>query len=299
MQHITVLQQEVLNGFSPKKDAVIVDCTLGSGGHAIKLIETLGKEGVYIGIDQDPTALEASQKRIGSVEATVHYVLGNFRDITKLIKELNIQSVDYILADLGWRIEQFDGTSGIKRGFSFNTDEPLAMTYGDPDDYAFTAADIVNEWSEEDIANVIYAYGQEHYSRRIAKAIVEYRSKQTIATAKELADIIYKAVPSQYAKKKIHPATKSFQGLRIAVNDEFDSLSTLITDGFLLMKKTSRMAIISFHSLEDKIIKEEFRSLKRDNKAVLVNKKPIVASREEIKNNPRSRSAKLRIIEKI
>ncbi len=299
MQHITVLQNEVLEVLRPPKDAVIVDCTLGSGGHAETIVSTLSKKSVYIAIDQDPTALESSQKRLGETKATLHFENGNFKDIKAIVLKYGYQEVDAIIADLGWRIEQFDGSSGVPRGFSFKANEPLLMTYGDPDSYSFTAYDIVNEWHEEDIANVLYAYGEERFSRRIAHAIILRREEQVIATSDDLAEVIASAVPKAYARGKTHPATKSFQALRIAVNDEFDSLTALINEGFELLKPGGRMAIITFHSLEDRIVKEHFRNLTRDQRAVLVHKKPIVPNYDEVKTNSRARSAKLRTIEKL
>jgi 16S rRNA (cytosine1402-N4)-methyltransferase len=173
------------------------------------------------------------------------------------------------------------------------------MTYGNPKDYAFTAEDIVNDWAEEDIANVLYGYGEERYSRRIAKAIVEERRNTRLTTGKQLAELIAGAVPAQYRHGKINPATKSFQGLRIAVNDEFSVLETFISDAFMYLKPGGRLAVISFHSLEDRIVKLAFRAYTHDQKGVLVTKKPIVASDGELKDNPRARSAKLRIIQKI
>lgn len=299
MKHITVLQQEATHALNLSKDSVVVDCTFGSAGHAEVILASLGKKGVYIGVDADETALKPYKEMQSSYDATIHLVHDNFRNIQAILQKLNIDSVDAILADLGWRMEQFDGSSGLPRGFSFKTDEPLAMTFGSPKQYAFTAYDIVNEWDEEDIANVLYGYGQERYSRRIAKGIVAYRKKTPITTSLCLAEIIEKAVPVVYRHKKTHPATKSFQALRIAVNDEFDALQELLSKGFEVLRPGGRMAIITFHSLEDRIVKETFKTYARDQKGVLVTKKPIAPSEEEQKENPRARSAKMRTIEKI
>ncbi len=299
MKHITVLQQEAVSMLDLKKDSVVVDCTLGSGGHAGAILDILTEKGTYIGIDVDKTALQANSDLQERAEARVIFVNDNFRNIAAVLQDQQIIAVDAILADLGWRMEQFEGTAGEPRGFSFRKDEPLSMTYGASGSYAFTAYDIVNDWKEEDIANVIYAYGEERFSRRIARKIVETREKSPICTSLELAQLIEKAVPGIYAKRRIHPATKTFQALRIAVNDEFDALRDLLLDGFDCLKGGGRMAIITFHSLEDRIVKETFRTLTRDQKAVLVNKKPIEATAEELQANPRARSAKLRVIEKI
>ncbi len=299
MRHITVLQQEATHELNLSKGSVVVDCTLGSAGHAETILSIIGKEGTYIGLDADKTAIEANTHLHSEYKATIHLVHSNFRDIKQTLETLGINSVDAVLADLGWRMEQFDGSSGEKRGFSFQEDEPLHMTFGSPNDYPFTAHDIVNEWDEEDIANVVYAYGEEHFSRRIAKAIVEKRKEEEITSSVQLADIIYHAVPVPYRRKRTHPATKSFQALRIAVNDEFDALKELLASGMDVLKPGGRMGIISFHSLEDRIVKQTFREYARDQKGVLVFKKPMAPSAEEQNSNPRARSAKYRVIEKI
>lgn len=297
MQHITVLEHEAVELLDLKSDSVVVDCTLGSGGHAKRILDTLGKKGHYIGLDADPTAIATNQDLISSYDASVTLVESNFRNIDTTLESLDIPQVDAILADLGWRIEQFDGSSGLPRGFSFQSDEPLHMTFGSPENHPFTAYDIINDWAEEDIANVIYGYGEERFSRRIAAVVVQRREVGPIERANELAEIVKEAVPGFYRNKRTHPATKTFQALRIAVNDEFDALEELIQKGFNLLKPNGRMAIITFHSLEDRIVKHSFRSLVQEQKVVLVNKKPLEPSLEEQSKNPRSRSAKLRIIE--
>ncbi len=299
MRHITVFKEVVAEVLAPKTGAVIVDCTLGAGGHAEALLPLIGPTGTYIGIDADPTALESARRHLGAAGEEVRYVCGNFSRLPDILARERIEQVDHIIADLGWRIEQFTGESGVPRGFSFNADEPLLMTYGDPDSYSFTARDIVNEWHEADIANVLFGYGEERFARRIAKAIVEARAEKHIETARELGELIKASVPHWYRQGRVHPATKSFQALRIAVNDEFDALTSLIQDGFETLKGNGRMAIITFHSLEDRIVKEHFKGFVRDGKGILVHKKPIAADVHTIKDNPRARSAKLRTIEKL
>lgn len=298
MKHVTVLLQEAVSLLNLSEDSVVVDCTLGSGGHGTHIVNALGSNGIYIGIDADKSAIEDNSSLHTNTKAHVALVEGNFRTIKAILAKENIEKVDAILADLGWRIEQFEGTKGEPRGFSFKKDEPLAMTFGSPTKYAFTAYDIINEWKEEDIANVIFAYGEERLSRRIARRIVAEREIQPIETSLQLADIVARAVPN-FKGKRTHPATKTFQALRIAVNDEFDALRDLLLDGFDCLKPGGRMAIISFHSLEDRIVKETFRTFIRDQKGVQVTKKPTVASPEELEANPRARSAKLRVIEKV
>lgn len=297
MRHVTVLKNESIEALNLKESSVVVDCTLGSGGHGMAIASHLGADGVYVGFDADPSAIKENEKRFSDVTPTVHLINDNFRNIQATLTELNITNVDAILADLGWRMEQFSGETPKARGFSFQTDEPLLMTYGNPEKYPFTAKDIVNEWDEEDIANVIYGYGEERAARKIARAIVEKRKDSLIETSLQLANLIAEVVKTP-RRVKTHPATRTFQALRIAVNDEFEALETLLSDGFAALKPGGRMAIISFHSLEDRIVKHTFRSYVHDQQAVLVNKKPITASPEELENNPRSRSAKLRVIEK-
>jgi len=184
------------------------------------------------------------------------------------------------------------------KGFSFQVSEPLYMTYGNPADYAFTAHDVVNDWKEEDRANVIYAYGEERQARKIAKAIVEARAEATIVSSGQLAEIITKVIKKN-PRVRIHPATKTFQALRIVVNDELDVVETFIAEAFSLLEPQGRLAIITFHSLEDRVVKHRFRSLRDNGQGLLVTKKPVIASVDELTNNPRARSAKLRIIEKI
>jgi 16S rRNA (cytosine1402-N4)-methyltransferase len=295
MQHITVLQTEAVEALALHPASVVVDATLGAGGHTREILQCLGKTAVYVGIDADKAAVDTAKAEQKS-KATMHLVQGNFGDLDAILDELGINSVDAVLADLGWRTDQFIEKG---RGFSFTDEIGLEMTYGEASNYSFTAKDIVNEWAEADIANVLYGYGEEQYSRRIAKAIVAERAKAPIETAAALATIISAAVPAGYRRGRIHPATKSFQGLRIAVNDEFGVLETFIASVFARLRSRGRLAIITFHSLEDRIVKLAFRAYTQDQKGVLVQKKPVTPTKEELQKNPRSRSAKLRIIEKV
>lgn len=291
--HKTVLKKEAIDSLDLKPNSVVVDCTLGVGGHAGSIVEKLSSQGVFLGIDADESAVSSLEKLKAS-SAEVHLVCGNFRNLKSILSGLSLTPTA-ILADLGWRTDQFE--SGGK-GFSFTSDDPLLMTYGDPASYTFTAADVVNDWAEESIADVIYGYGEEQYSRRIAKAIVENRKSKVIDTAAELAKIVESATPVSYHRKRIHPATKTFQALRIVVNDELGSLETLLKDGFQSLAPGGRMTIISFHSLEDRLVKKTFRELEHDKRGRRINKKPIIATKEELEVNPRARSAKLRTIEK-
>jgi len=295
MKHITVLREQAIVALTVRKDSVVVDATLGAGGHASEILKLLGKKGIYIGLDADPTAVDEAKEFLKG-QAKMHLIHRNFSQLHTVLEELGIEKVDAVLADLGWRSEQFAQEG---RGFSFNDTQGLLMTYGAPEDHLFTAYDIVNGWAEEDIANVIFGYGEERYSRRIAKAIVAQREGAPIATAVELAEIVSQAVPAMYRRGRTNPATKTFQALRIAVNDEFLVLEQFIAQAWAALVPGGRLAIISFHSLEDRIVKHSFRSLTQDQQGVLVTKKPIIPTQEEVINNPRARSAKLRVIEKI
>ncbi len=295
-KHITVLIDEAVEALALKKSSTVVDATLGASGHASHIVEKLGTQGVFIGIDADPLAIEAGKQLFKNTSCTTHLAVGNFRNIDSVATTLKITEVDAILADLGWRMEQFSGNG---KGFSFQVDEPLIMTFGEAKEYPFTARDIVNEWKEADIRNVLKGYGEERFAGRIARAIVETRDEHPIETTYELVEVIKKATPLVYQRGRIHPATRTFQALRIAVNDEFDALETFIKKSIALLGKGGRLAIISFHSLEDRIVKHLFKNLAHDQVGVVVTKRPLTATEEELHDNPRARSAKLRIFEKI
>ena len=291
MQHITVLQQEAVDGLSLRDDSIVVDATFGSGGHAREILKRLDSKGTYIGIDADQTALNA---QTFDSKATIHLVNENFRNIAQILSSLHITHADAILADLGWRMEQF---SEGGKGFSFAHDEPLHMTFGDPSQYEFTAHDIVNEWGEDSIADIIFGYGEDRAARKIAKAIVATRKQGPIKTTLQLVEIIESVFPKLHYRK-VNPSTKTFQALRIAVNDELGALEQFLKDSYEVLKPGGKMAIITFHSLEDRVVKQYFRTLKDADMAELETKKPIVPTQEELKANPRARSAKLRIITK-
>jgi len=294
-KHITVLQQESVDALGITKSSTIVDATFGSGGHAREIVSHLGTKGTFVGIDADPEAIARGKETLHG-EPTIHLVENNFRNINSVLDSLHIEKADGILADLGWRTEQFSGNG---KGFSFLVDEPLIMTFGNEGEYLFTAKDIINDWAEGDIANVLKGYGEERFAKRIAKAIVASREKQAIETTFDLVEIIKGSVPSFYRNGKLHPATRTFQALRIAVNDEFEALESFITQSLEKLASRGRLAIITFHSLEDRIVKHRFRNYTHDHIGVLVTKKPISAGVEELQVNPRARSAKLRVFEKI
>jgi 16S rRNA (cytosine1402-N4)-methyltransferase len=293
-KHTTVLLNEAVDALAINTDGVYVDATLGAHGHGGRIVAGLGSKGTYIGIDADVTAIRDAETDLKGV-CTIKLLTGNFRDIDSLLDEQGIHAVDGILADLGWRMEQFSGNG---KGFSFQVDEPLVMTYGDAEKYPFTARDVVNEWDEENIISILEGYGEERYAWRIAKAICAERINAPISTTFSLKEVIERAVPAHYLHGKIHPSTRTFQALRIAVNDELRALETFLAKCFELLTPHGRLAIITFHSLEDRIVKHTFRNFSHDQKGVLITKKPILPTREEMNSNKRARSAKLRIFEK-
>jgi 16S rRNA (cytosine1402-N4)-methyltransferase len=292
--HRTVLLNEAIEGLNLSGKDLVIDGTFGGGGHSLEICKKFPKVTI-IAIDQDKSALERGEEVFKKLDCRISFFNENFRNLDKVLeKESN---VDGVLLDLGLSSDQL-GNSG--RGFSFIKDEPLLMTMKEnPSPEDLTAMDAVNSWSEENLADIIYGYGEERYSRRIAKAIVDSRKIKKIETTFDLVKVIEEAVPGGYKKGRLHFATKTFQAIRIAVNDELGALSEALDKGFKSLKKEGRMSVITFHSLEDRIVKRFNKEKEKEGKGKLINKKPITASLEEIKNNPRSRSAKLRILEKI
>jgi 16S rRNA (cytosine1402-N4)-methyltransferase len=296
MTHETVLLKETVDGLNLKTGDVVFDGTLGGGGHSEYVAQTFGQAVKIIAVDRDADALKRAEARLKNIGANYFLVLSDYRNIDKVLNDQKVEKVQGIILDLGLSSNQLDESG---RGFTFKNNEPLFMTFATPADKPdITAETVVNQWGEETLADIIYAYGDERYARRIAKKIVEARAKKEIKTTNNLVEIISQAVPVVYKKGKIHFATKTFQALRIAVNDELGALKEGLEKGFEKLSKGGRMSVISFHSGEDRIVKNYFRDLYKEKKAILINKKPIIASEEEIKRNARSRSAKLRIIEK-
>ena len=294
--HKTVLLKESIHGLDIQKNDIYLDGTLGSAGHAEYALQIMEGELSVIGLDRDTEALERSKKRLSQYK-NVTLVESSYGDLNKVLDELNIPKIHRMMLDLGLSSDQFE-TSG--RGFTFKNDEPLLMTFKkNPIEGDLTAHQIVNTWEEENIADIIYGYGEEKYSRRIAHAIVAYRAKKSIETTGELVEIISQSVPMFYRRGRLHPATRTFQALRITVNDELNTLKKGLVSGFERLEKGGRMAIISFHSLEDRIVKNFNKEKEEAGLAKVITKRPITASEEELSENPRSRSAKLRILEKI
>jgi 16S rRNA (cytosine1402-N4)-methyltransferase len=271
-----------------------LDGTLGGCGHALALAEAFKGRVNIIGLDRDNSSIERAKKLLEGKAEKIILDCENFRNLDKVLDKHSIQTVHMILFDLGFSSDELENSG---KGFSFMKDEPLLMTMGDPASYPFTAKDIVNKWTEENIANVIFGYGEERFARRITKAICGYRQKKSIETSGELSEIVKNSMPAFLRRGKINPATKTFQALRIAVNDELGALKEGLEKGYEHLIKGGKMAVISFHSLEDAIVKNFFKEKARVDKA-LITKKPICAKAEEIAMNPRSRSAKLRMIQK-
>ena len=291
-QHIPVLLKETIENLKIGESDIVVDCTLGTGGHGLEICKLLGKDGVYIGIDLDEQIISTAKNKLKDVtEAKIIFVKDNFRNLKQIITGIGVGKINKILIDLGWNYIQL----GLGKGFSFNDTESLHMTYGDPSDYEFTGYEVVNHWGEKNIADIVYYYGGEVFSKRIAKAIVRNRP---IYDSHRLAEVVSNSVP---IRTRLHPATKTFQAIRIVVNDEIRAITDVLDASQQLLehKAGNRLAIISFHSGEDRLIKTHFKNMVKSKNWQLVNKKIIKASKDELSFNKRSRSAKLRVIEKI
>lgn len=295
-KHDSVLMKEVLKALDVQPSDTVVDATLGGAGHFTKLLAALGEGGVIVGIDADPAAVERGREAYANDRRTTRPVANlvndNFRNLARILERLGIGQVDKILFDLGWSGYQI----AAPRGFSFQNDEPLLMTYGEGGE---TAADIVNSSSEEDLANIIFTYGEERFARRIAHVIVEARSKERILTTGALVAAIETGTSQWYQQGKMHPATKTFQAIRIAVNDEIASLREGMSAALAALAPNGRLAIISFHSIEDRIVKNALRDAAQAGLGILISKKPFIPSRAEVFANRRARSAKLRVFERV
>lgn len=306
--HVSVLLNECLEGLNIKENGIYVDGTLGGAGHSSEILKRLSNEGRLIGIDQDTDALKAAKERLKDY-SNVTFVHSNFSNIENVLNNLNIDGVDGILMDLGVSSYQLDEG---ERGFSYMKDAPLDMRMNREND--FSAYNVVNEYSEEDLYRIIRDYGEEKFAKRIASFIVENRQEKNIETTLELVEIIKNAIPAKARREGPHPAKRTFQAIRIEVNSELSILNKTIEDGVEKLNKGGRMAIITFHSLEDRIVKNKFRDLAvscrcpkefpvcvcgEKAKVKIISRKAIEPTKEEVEINPRSRSAKLRVIEKL
>lgn len=304
-KHVSVLLNECIEALNIKEDGIYVDCTLGGAGHSSEIIKRLSEKGKLIGIDQDTEALKASKERLKDYNNVI-FVHDNFHNIKEILEKLNIEKVDGILMDLGVSSYQLDNG---ERGFSYMKDAPLDMRMNREN--PFSAYNVVNDYSEEELADVIKSFGEDKFAKRIANFIV---NRRPIKTTLELAGIVDAAIPKKFKKDGGHPAKRTFQAIRIEVNKELSILNKAIEDSVEALNENGRLAIITFHSLEDRMVKNKFKELHdpctcpknlpfcvcgKKPKINLVSKKPIEPTKEEMENNSRSKSAKLRVAEKI
>ncbi len=289
--HTPVLVEETLSWLHPKPGGIYMDCTVGYAGLASRILQQTGPDGVLIGIDRDQTAVDAARDRLRRFEGRVYLRQGNFSDLKAHVSFFGFPTVDGVVFDLGVSSPQL---TFAERGFSFLVDGPLDMRMDQST--SLTAADLVRELPEGELADMIYQFGEERYSRRIARVIVSERARKPVETTAQLAALILRAVPSAYRHGRIHCATRTFQALRIAVNQELDVLEPSLRAAVDMLSPNGRLCAISFHSLEDRIVKKTFRALSQEPDALFntLTKKPIMASLEECTRNPRARSAKLR-----
>ena len=296
--HIPVLKNEVLKYLKPEPNENFIDCTIGEAGHTLAILEKNGPKGKVLGIDQDPQIIEKCKLKIKGFKERVILVCDNFANLKEIVNKENFRPVSGILFDLGmssWHLKE----SG--RGFSFLRDEPLDMRYHYKNQKLkvkgqkfLTAKEIVNKWSEKEIAQVLRIYGEEKFAKKITREIVKERKTKPIETTSQLVAIIQKAVPKNYERGRIHPATRTFQALRITVNNELENLKKALPQALEVLEPGGRLVVISFHSLEDRIVKIFFKAKKKEGKVEILTKKPVRPSEKEIKFNPASRSAKLR-----
>jgi len=306
--HISVLLDECIEGLNIRPEGIYVDGTLGGAGHSSQIVKRL-TTGRLIGIDRDPVALKAAGERLSPYSNRVTLVHSNFCEIKSVLQELGIDGVDGILLDLGVSSPQLDDKS---RGFSYMSDAPLDMRMNNED--ALSAYDVVNSWSQDELKRILYDYGEERYAPQIAGAICRRREERPIESTLELVDVIRSAMPAAALREAQHPAKRSFQAIRIAVNDELGSVEKVMRDAVDCLNPGGRLAVITFHSLEDRIVKTAMVNASKGctcppnfpvcvcgkkPKVKLISKKPIVSTQEELDRNPRARSAKLRICEKL
>ncbi len=299
MIHTAVLKKEVLEYLDPKSNENFVDCTVGEGGHTEEILKRNGPVGKVLGIDLDSHQIASSQWLQVQFSDRIILVRDSYANFTEIIERKNFGPINGVLLDLGMSSAQLEGT---QKGFSFKVDQGLDMRYSDETNY-LTADKIVNEWSEDEIAKILQNYGEEKFAKKIAKNIIEQRKLGRIKTTFQLIEIVKDATPSAYwttrRVPRIHYATRTFQALRIAVNDELENIKKVLPQVISKMAPDGRIAVISFHSLEDRIIKEFFNKKAKEGVIKILTKKPITAGRDELGKNPRSRSAKLRVAIKL
>lgn len=296
MNHIPVLLKEVMDGLDPKPGETMIDGTANGGGHTRAIADRVAPDGKVVSIEWDKEIFKKLKSDIENSEYKERVVVvnDNYANLKNILSGLEVEKADGVLLDLGFSSVHVD-ISG--RGFSFQKDEPLDMRYNQ--DQAVTAYEIVNSWPELEIAEILKKYGEERFAYRIAKSICENRKREKIGTTLQLVDVVRGAVPAFYRKGKINCATRTFQALRIAVNGELDNIENVLPQMIDVLSSGGRIAIISFHSLEDRIIKNFFRDKSKEGLLKIITKKPITAAKEEAFENPRARSAKLRVAVKI
>lgn len=307
--HYSVLLQETVDSLNIKRDGIYVDCTLGGAGHSNEILKRLGPDGILVGIDRDDYALDKAKERLHSYKQKVLLIKGNFCDAPELLADAGIDKVDGVIADLGVSSFQLDNAD---RGFSYMQDAPLDMRMSRDD--SFSAYNVVNEYDERKLSKIIEMYGEERFAKKIAYNICKERAVSPIDTTFRLADIIKGSIPAKNRADGPHPAKRTFQAIRIEVNGELDVIDKMINGMFSMLNSGGRMSIITFHSLEDRIVKHTFLDLTKGcdcppdfpvcicgkkPQGVVITKKPILPSDVELEENPRSRSAKLRVCEKI
>jgi len=308
MEHTPVLLNESINGLSIKPDGLYIDGTLGRAGHASEIIKRI-TAGRLIAIDRDEEAINEAKIKLEKYQDRITFIHGNFKDIAEILYEMRVEAVDGMLFDFGVSSPQLDNAA---RGFSYNKDAPLDMRMNKSD--PLTAFDIVNHWNENELRDIFFKYGEERYSRKIAHDIVKKRTIERIDTTFKLNDVIKFAIPAAARREAQHPSKRCYQALRIAVNDELGSISNMLSIAPTLLKPEGRLSVISFHSLEDRLVKKAFTSESKVCKCPrgtpvcicgfkpslkLITRKPITVSKDEAEKNPRARSAKLRIAERI
>ncbi|MFD1849151.1 16S rRNA (cytosine(1402)-N(4))-methyltransferase RsmH [Oceanobacillus bengalensis] len=308
-KHYSVLKEETINGLAIKPNGTYVDCTLGAGGHSEVIASRLNEDGLLVAFDQDLDALDAAKKRLEGYKNNVLFIHSNFRYLAEKLQENNIDHIDGILFDLGVSSPQLDRG---ERGFSYQHDAKLDMRMDQTGD--LTAFEIVNHWPYNDLVAIFFKYGEEKFSKQIARKIEAYRKTKEIETTHELVEIIKEAIPAPARRKGGHPAKRIFQALRIAVNDELEAFNEALHQAARVVSMNGRVVVITFHSLEDRLCKQAFKKWSTDKETPknlpiipkgfeapfkLISRKPIIASENELEENRRSRSAKLRIVEKV
>ncbi|MCX5668830.1 MAG: 16S rRNA (cytosine(1402)-N(4))-methyltransferase RsmH [Candidatus Omnitrophica bacterium] len=294
--HVPVMLQEVLDSLRLAPGQIIVDATLGTGGHAIEILKRIIPQGKLIGIDRDENSLAICRQRLMEFKNNTEFVHGNFSDLDQILGNLGIEKIDGIVFDLGISSYQLHDA---QRGFSFQEEGPLDMRL-DKSSY-ICAYDLVNNLNENEISTMLWNFGQERWHNRIAHLLVQERRNEPISTTKQLANLVMRAIPHRYRRSyyRIHPATRTFQAVRIAVNRELEILENTIKKAVDILKKQARICVISFHSLEDRVIKHTFRALKADGLIDIITTKPLTPDVSEIEVNPSSRSSKFRVAERI